>query len=67
MDDKSHKFAGELLEWIKSILRDLGIETGRVDEMEGIIYSSDSTVCLGCSLDIAVCPPLRFSENIREK
>ena len=30
MDDKSHKFAGELLEWIKSILRDLGIETGRV-------------------------------------
>ena len=26
MDDKSHKFAGELLEWIKSILRDLGIE-----------------------------------------
>ena len=39
MDDKSHKFAGELLEWIKSILRDLGIETGRVDEMEGIIYT----------------------------
>ena len=37
MDDKSHKFAGELLEWIKSILRDLGMETGRVDEMEGII------------------------------
>ena len=62
MDDKSHKFAGELLEWIKSILRDLGIETGRY-----YIYSSDSTVCLGCSLDIAVCPPLRFSENIREK
>ena len=46
MDDKSHKFAGELLECIKSILRDLGIETGRVDEMEGIIY----TVLIACLL-----------------
>ena len=66
MDDKSHKFAGELLEWIKSILRDLGIETGRVDEMEGIIYTV-LIALFAWAVDIAVCPPLRFSENIREK
>lgn len=39
MNDRTYKFAGALLDGIKSMLRDLGIEAGRVDEMEGVIYT----------------------------
>ncbi len=38
MDNKSYKFAESLLMWIKSILKDFGIDPERVDKMEGVIY-----------------------------
>lgn len=39
MSEKSYKFGESLLEWIKSILKDLGMNPDRVDEMEGVIYA----------------------------